>query len=63
MEEDLKKELIEENIKNLIIAETFDEQKIEIKECFSEKGMQRYGTNWRTSKSENFEKYIFFQVQ
>ena len=59
MEEDLKKELIEENIKNLIIAETLDEQKIEIKECFSENGMQRYGTNWKTSKNENFEKYIF----
>ena len=62
--EDLKKELIdicEDNHKllNLISSETLDEQKEEILECFSEKGMQRYITSWKTSENENFEKYNF----
>lgn len=57
--EDYKKELIKEGIKNLVCGDTLDEQKEEILECFSEKGMQRYNTNWKTSGTDNFEKYVF----
>lgn len=57
--EEYKKELIEAGIKNLIIANTLDEQKEEIAECFSEGGMKRYNTKWKTSGTENYEKYNF----
>lgn len=62
--EELKNELIsicEDNSKllNLITGETLDEQKEEILECFSEEGMKRYITNWKTGENENFEKYSF----
>lgn len=53
------KELIEVGISNIIISDNLDEQKQEILECFSDKGMQRYNKNWKTSGSENYEKYVF----
>lgn len=59
MPDNYKHELIETGVKNLIISDTLDEQKEEILECLSEKGMQRYNTNWKTSGNENFEKYKF----
>lgn len=59
IDEKYKNELINAGITNLIIGNTLDEQKEEILECFSENGMKRYGTKWKTSGSENYEKYYF----
>lgn len=59
IQEEYLKELIDTGISNIIISDNLDEQKEEILECLSEKGMQRYNKNWKTSGSENFEKYIF----
>ena len=59
IDEKYKNELINAGITNLIIGNTLDEQKEEILECFSENGMKRYGTKWKTSGTENYEKYYF----
>lgn len=59
IKEEYKNELINKGITNLIIGNTLDEIKEEILECFSEKGMRRYGTTWKTGVNENYEKYIF----
>lgn len=57
--DNLKNELIEMGVKNLIISETLDEQKEELLECFSEQGMLRYNKNYKLNNEENFEKYHF----
>lgn len=59
IEDSYKNELINAGITNLIIGNTLDEQKEEILECFSENGMRRYGTTWKTGTTENYEKYYF----
>lgn len=57
--DDLKNELIEMGVKNLVVSETLDEQKEELLECFSEQGMLRYNKNYKLNNDENFEKYHF----
>lgn len=56
-----KKELINAGLQNLICNMSYNENKEEILECFSEKGMQRYNTEWKTKNNENIEKYFFKQ--